>query len=162
MAQTNLYLKLDGVDGESLDKDHKDWIELESFNWGVSNGANMAKGQGGQAAQAHFASLTVTKHVDKASVPLFKDCATGKHIPKGTISCMKLDGDSRVEYLKIELTDILVASADFSAHGEHDMVHEHVALNFAEFKKSYKLQQDIGSAGGSSDFGFNLQTSTAT
>ena len=27
MAKTNIYLKLDGVDGEFVDENHKHWIE---------------------------------------------------------------------------------------------------------------------------------------
>ena len=29
MAKTNIYLKLDEINGESVDEDHKKWIELE-------------------------------------------------------------------------------------------------------------------------------------
>ena len=49
MAITNMFLKLNGLDGESMDEDHKDWIEVESFSWGVDNPASFAIGQGGPA-----------------------------------------------------------------------------------------------------------------
>ncbi len=162
MAATNIYLKLDGLDGESMDEDHKDWIEVESWSWGVDNPASFAVGQGGQATQAHIAAVSAQKRCDKASVALFKACTTGKHIPKGTVSCLKLDGDSRVEYLKIDLTDIMVSGLQWSASGGEHLTHEHVSLVFAEFKAAYKLQQDAGSGGGSVDFGYNVQTSKAT
>jgi hypothetical protein len=42
------------------------------------------------------------------------------------------------------------------------LVKEKVSLVFAEFKETYKLQQDTGSSGGGTDFGFNVQTSKAT
>lgn len=162
MAQTNIYLKLDGLPGESMDHQHKDWIEVESFNWGVDNPASFAIGQGGQATQAHIAAISLQKQCDKSSVAMFKACTTGKHIPKGTISCLKLDGENRVEYLKIDLTDIMVSNFQWSGNGGEHLVHEHVSLVFAEFKEAYKLQQDKGSAGGNTDFGFNIQTSKAT
>jgi type VI secretion system secreted protein Hcp len=162
MARTNIYLKLDGLDGESKDTDHTDWIELDSWSWGVDNPASFARGQGGQATQAHVSSLSIVKNCDKASVAMYKACTTGKHIASGTLSCMKLDGDSRVEYLKVDLTDIMVANLQWSASGAENEVHESVALVFAEFKQAYKLQQDAGAAGGNTDFGFNVQTSVAT
>ena len=31
------FLKIDGIDGESLDKNHKDEIEIDSYSWGVAN-----------------------------------------------------------------------------------------------------------------------------
>jgi type VI secretion system secreted protein Hcp len=75
---------------------------------------------------------------------------------------MKLDGDSRVEYMKIDLTDVMVSSVQWSASGSEHHVHESLGLVFAEFKQTYKLQQDTGSAQGSTEFGFNVQTSKAS
>jgi type VI secretion system secreted protein Hcp len=159
MANTNLYLKLDGVDGESLDKDHKGWIELTHWSFGAHNAATFAVGQGGQAKQAQFTPMNVQKHLDTASTTLFKNVASGKHIPKGTLSCMKLNGDARVEYLKIEMKDVMVSSVVGTCGAEDDHVSESVDLAFAEFKIEYKLQSDTGSAGGTYDMGFNIQTS---
>lgn len=162
MAASNMFLKLDGIDGESMDDQHKDWIEIESWSWSVDNPTSFAVGQGGQATQAHFAPINVTKNVDKASVTLWQNCTTGKHIQGGTISCMKLDGESRIEYLKIQLTDILVSGIQTSGHGTEHSVHENVALQFAKFTELYNLQQNIGSAGGGKQFGWDIQASKAT
>jgi type VI secretion system secreted protein Hcp len=161
MARTNIYLKLDGIDGESKDTDHTDWIEVDSWSWGVDNPASFAEGQGGQSTQAHIGSLNVLKTLDKGSVALFKNCTTGKHIGSATVSCMKLDGDSRIEYMKIDFTDLMVSSLNWSSSGDGEPA-ESVAFVFAEFQQSYKLQQDTGSAAGNTDFGFDIQTSVAT
>jgi type VI secretion system secreted protein Hcp len=75
---------------------------------------------------------------------------------------MKLDGDSRVEYLKVDLTDIIVSDFRWTGSGNGELMGEQVSLNFAEFKTAYKLQQNQGSAGGNTDFGYNIQTSKAT
>ena len=65
MAQTNIYLKLDDIKGESLDENHEEWIELDTFTWGVDNQANFAQGQGGQATQSKTHGISVTKVCDK-------------------------------------------------------------------------------------------------
>jgi type VI secretion system secreted protein Hcp len=162
MAQTNIYLKLDGLDGESMDQDHKDWIEIDSFSWGVDNPSSFAIGQGGQATQAHISAMNFQKRCDKSSVAMFKACTTGKHIGSGTVSCLKLDGDSRIEYMKIDLTDIMVSNFQWSGSGGEFLIHEQVSLVFAEFKEAYKLQQDAGSAGGATEFGYSVQSSKIT
>lgn len=162
MASTNMYLKLEGIDGESLDQDHDKWIELESLSWGVTNPASFAKGQGGQATQADIGAFTISKHVDSASVALFRASTTGKHIDKGTLECLKLDGDSRIVYYKVDFTKLLVTSTQMSGSGADTVLNEFVSFAFSEFKQSYKLQEDAGSAGGNTDFGYNIQTSTAT
>jgi type VI secretion system secreted protein Hcp len=159
MAATNVYLKLDGIDGESQDQDHDKHIEVMSWSWGVDNPANFSIGQGGQATQAHIGSINIQKVMDKSSVTLFKNSTTGKHIASGTLSCMKLDGDTRVEYFKVDFTNLIVSSVQWSGGGQEQATNEHVALVFEEFKQKFKLQEDTGGAGGATDFGFNVQTS---
>jgi type VI secretion system secreted protein Hcp len=158
MAKTNVYLKLDGIDGESEDEDHDKWIELESWNWSVNNPATFAATQGGHATQASFTDMHVMKVVDLASNNLWRFCTTGKHIASGTVEFLKLDGDSRVKYLTIDLTDILLTSVGESASGS-DMVQESVTLTCAEFKRTYAGQEDTGSAVGGLDFGYHIQKS---
>jgi type VI secretion system secreted protein Hcp len=161
MAKTNVYLKLEGIDGESEDEDHDKWIELESWNWSVSNPATFAATQGGHATQATFSDMHIMKVVDLASNNLWRFCTTGKHIPSATVSFMKLDGETRVEYHKIHITDLLITSVGESATGS-DIMQESVTLTCAEFKRTYKGQQDTGSAGGGLDFGYHIQKSKAS
>ena len=162
MARTNIYLKLEDVEGESVDEGHEKWIELESFKWVVKNDASFATGQGGQATQGHVEKISFDKICDQSSITLFRNCTTGKHIKSGEIQCLKLDGDSRITYLSVKLTDIMVAKVDWSGRGDEAVLHEAVELEFAEFHKTYKLQQDTGTAGGQKDFKFNRQTSQAS
>jgi type VI secretion system secreted protein Hcp len=153
-----MFLKLDGVEGESLDENHKNEIEILSWGWGLDNPSSFALGQGGQSTKVNFSAINLNKICDKASVALFKCCTTGKHIASGKITCRKNDGDSKVEYLTIELTDIMVSNFQWSGNGYDTTLSESVQLVCAEFKQSYKLQQDTGSAGGATDFGFNIQS----
>jgi type VI secretion system secreted protein Hcp len=162
MAQTNVYLKLQDVDGESQDTDHDKWIEVMSWSWGVDNPVSFALAQGGQSTQAHVGSMNIQCIMDLSTVTAFKNATTGKHVDTGTLSCMKLDGDQRVEYFKVDLTNVMVSSVQYSGGGQDQAVNVHLALVFEEFKQHYKGQQDTGSAGGGKDFGFNVQTSVAT
>jgi type VI secretion system secreted protein Hcp len=161
MAKTNIYLKLEGIDGESIDETHERWIELAKFTWLVDALATFEVGQGGQAKQSHIHEISASKFCDKATVVLWKNCTTGRHIPRGTISCMKLDGETRVQYLKIELTDIMVKKVNWSGVAE-DILTEDFDLVFAEFKQTYTLQKDLGGAGGGREFGYNIQTARAS
>jgi type VI secretion system secreted protein Hcp len=153
-----MFLKLDDVQGESQDTAHVNEIEISSWGWSVDNPASFKVGQGGQSTQANFSSIHVNKICDKASITLFKACATGKHIGSGKITCRKLDGDSKVDYLTIDLKDIMVTNVSWSGSGSEQILHETVSLVFAEFKQTYKLQQDTGDAGGATDFGFDIQS----
>jgi type VI secretion system secreted protein Hcp len=161
MAKTNIYLRLEGVPGESIDKGHEGWIELDTFTWSVENKTSFVIGQGGQATQGQVGRITVDKLCDKASVKLFRNCTTGKHIDSGEISCLKLDGEHRIEYLHVNLKDIMVAKLDWEGRGEEAVLKEKLELEFAEFNKQYYVQKDTGSEApeGPIEFGYNRQTS---
>jgi len=49
MASVDYFLKIEGVEGESADKAHKGWIDLESWSWGETQEGAHAAGGGGPA-----------------------------------------------------------------------------------------------------------------
>jgi type VI secretion system secreted protein Hcp len=158
MAAVDTFLKLKGIEGESQDHKHKNEIEILSWSWGVSNSASFGHGTGGGTGKANFSEIHIVKVVDKASVPLWQHCTDGKHIPDGLITCRKAAGDDQLEYLKVDLKDVMVTSVQFSGSGgggQH--VTESISLAFAEFKTQYKQQQNTGAGGGASEFGWNIQ-----
>lgn len=46
MAQ-DMFIKIDGIEGESLDATHTNEIEMTSWKWEVSQHSNMHSGSGG-------------------------------------------------------------------------------------------------------------------
>src|ERR1039458_3709610 len=86
------FLKLDGIQGESLSAKHTNEIELSSWSWGASNPVHM-DGSGMSAGKVSFSDISVSKPVDKASAKLLELCCTGKHVTPGLLSCSKSTGD---------------------------------------------------------------------
>ncbi len=157
MAAVDLYLKLEGVTGESKDKDHKDEMELQSWSWGVANQGYYGQGSGGAKGKGSVQDVTIIKHVDKSSVELFKRCLTGKHIPTGKFTAYKAAGDgSRVPYLQIEFKKIFISGVNASGSGGEIVPTESISLNFEEFKYIYKTQNDDGAPGAEVPFAYNL------
>ena len=74
---------------------------------------------------------------------------------------MKLDGETRIEYFKIELTKIYVQEVDWTSEESADELKEEVKLDFATFREFYTVQRNRGFPGGSTEFGFDLEKSTA-
>jgi type VI secretion system secreted protein Hcp len=167
MALTNVYLLLDGIEGESRDLEHHGWIELDTFTWGVTNTANYqtdqgASGKGGKSKTVgSLSKFDVTKRLDKASVSLFQACMMGSKIDSGFLSFMKLDGETRIEYFRIALTKIHVQKVEWASEESADNVKETVELDFATFREFYTVQRNRGFPGGVTEFGFDLETSTA-
>jgi len=128
----DMFLKLDGIKGESTDHKHAGEIELLSFSWGVSNPSASCRAGGGGEGKATFQDLSFMKRADSSTADLMLHCANGKHIQEGTITVRKA-GEKPVEYLKIKLEDILVSSSQ-SGGSEGSTPVESVSLNFARFQ----------------------------
>lgn len=152
----DMFLKLDGIKGESQDAKHAGEIHIESFSWGLSQTGVSGVGGGGGAGKVNVHDLSVTKYVDKASCDLMYSCASGKHIPSGLITVRKA-GEKPLEYLKIKLTDILISSVQEAGHGGGDLMSETISLNFAKFQVDYQEQKPDGSGSPAGSMGWDVK-----
>jgi type VI secretion system secreted protein Hcp len=142
----DMFLKLDGIKGESKDHKHKDEIHIESFSWGMSQTGVHGAGGGGGAGKVSVHDISITKFLDKASPELMLKCANGQHIKTGLITVRKA-GENPVEYLKIKLSEILISGVQHAGHGS-DLLSENLSLNFAKFEVEYQEQGGDGKAAG--------------
>src|SRR6266700_2264561 len=117
-----MFLKLHDVDGESIDDTHHDEIEIKSWSWTNTAKVNWEWNQGGQATKVDVQGITLDKLVDKATVTLYQNCVTGKHIPSAMITCRKNDGEQKFEYLHIELKDVMVKYVVYTGDGENQAI----------------------------------------
>jgi type VI secretion system secreted protein Hcp len=157
MAAVDLYLKLEGVTGESKDKDHKDEMEIQSWSWGVANQGYYGTGSGGARGKGSVQEISVIKHVDRGSVECFKRCLTGHHFTTGKLTAYKAAGDGkRVPYLQIEMKKVFVTALNASGSGGDIVPTESMSMNFEEFNYIYMVQDDQGGEGKTTEFGYNL------
>lgn len=157
-----MFLKLDGIDGESLDDAHTGEIEIKQWSWLTENHVRWDVNQGGQSTKVEIHEISLEKICDKASVTLYQNCVTGKHIKSGTITCRKNDGEQKVEYLIVKLTDIMVTNVKFEGE-DGPSLKETVGLQFAKFRMDYKVQNDTGNAaGGAKSYEFDIQRQKGT
>lgn len=153
------FLKIDDVKGEVQDSQYKEWIEISSFSWGVSNAGSSASGGGGGAGKASFQDIHFTKSLDKSSATLMLHCANGAHFQKCHIEMRKSGGDPSGKssvFLKIDLADVLVSSVlTAGAEQGDDRPVEEVGLNFAKFHLEYDAPDGEVDA-----FDWNVATNT--
>lgn len=154
----DMFLKLDGIKGESKDHKHKDEIHIESFSWGLSQTGGFATGGGGGAGKVSVHDISLTKTMDKSTAALMLHCCSGKHIPSGLITVRKA-GDKPLEYLKIKLTDILVSSYQTAGHGG-DVLTENLSINFAKFEVEYQTQKADGGGEPGGQMGWDVKANT--
>lgn len=144
MAQ-DVFLNINGIDGESQDASHLNEIDVIGWRWKVAQPSTMVSGSGGGAGKATVSDLEFTHTLDRASPNLAKFCFTGQHIDQAVLTVRKAGG-APFEYLKIALHDVVITLVEPICGGL--ICHEEVHLSFATMKQEYFLQNQRGGSGG--------------
>lgn len=144
---SDMFIKLAGITGESMDDKHKGEMDIMSWSWGMSNSGSAHIGGGAGSGKVSVQDLSFTKQVDKATTVLTHHCASGTHIKEGILVARKAGGKKPVEYLKIKLEDILITSYQTGMQGDTTPI-ESISLNFAKYTVYYQPQKEDGSADG--------------
>ncbi len=155
----DMFLKIEGVEGEAIDHAHGKEIDVRGWGWGMGQSGCMHIGGGGGGGRVAVQDISVTKYVDKSSPNLINGCCTGKHYPKATMTVRKA-GDKPVEYMVIVMTDVLVSSISTGGSGGEDRLTENISLNFAKVEVKYTPQAKDGSAGATVETGFDIEQNT--
>jgi type VI secretion system secreted protein Hcp len=155
----DMFLDLDGVKGESVDKAHKGKIDILAWQWGIANSGTFHHGSGGGAGKATFNDITITKYVDAASPNIMLFCANGKHFAKGKIIVRKA-GENPLEYLTIDFDKVLVTSYSTGGGSGQERLTESVTLNFAKVKVEYTTQTEKGGKGTPQAFSWDISANT--
>ena len=133
-----MFLKLDGVRGESNSPRHIGEIEISGFAWGEPDGTGVSPGGGAGKGKASFNGLIVFKRVDKTS-PFLKLASTeGRHFGEGALTVEKVsETGGLLHSLVIKLKSILIRFVTFTDSSDESAM-ETVELDFAskEFVKS--------------------------
>lgn len=158
MALVDMFLKLDGVEGESKDASGKGgWIQIDGFQVGAMSPrdafTNMAKGA------VRMSHLTIRAKVDKSTPKLFDKISKNEKIPKAILTCRRA-GKEQFPYFQVTLSDVLVArvqAGDLGAGGEVVPGCEFDLL-YGKIEMEAREQTEKGPTGGPVVFAFNLPT----
>lgn len=151
-----IYLKIDGISGNVTEDSHKEWIELNSFQFGVGRGIATPTGAAGdrESTAPSLSEITVTKSMDKASTQLF-----GLSLGNSDASTFKIDftrtGQGKTEvYLNYELENTLVSGYSLSSGGDNPQ--ESLSLNFTKITQKFVHFKDANDTGTPTVQGYDL------
>jgi type VI secretion system secreted protein Hcp len=154
----DIFMKINGIQGESRDKGHKDEIDVLTWTWGLSNQVMAPSAGGGAGAgKVKFQDISFTHLVDKASPNLMLSCASGKHIQEARITVRRSDPTTPQEFLLIKLQDVMVTGVQSSATRGPEGLMEQVTLNFAKVDFEYKAQRPDGALEAGAHFNWDLR-----
>lgn len=154
----DMFLKLDGINGESMDAKHKQAIQLHSFSFGISQVGSGSFGGGSGSGKAEWADIHFTKNVDTSTPTLIEHCATGKHIAKAQLFVRKSGAaGGQGDYYTITMTEVIVSGVQNSGSSAADLPQESLSLNYAKIQFEYKTQDDKGVLGKPVTAGWDLK-----
>lgn len=142
-----MFLKLQGVTGESGDAEHKGEIEVVSWSWGMQTSTSAATGQA--QGRTTVSELQVVKRVDQSTPTLMMYVRQNRLVPSAKLTVRKA-GQTPLEYFTIEMERVRVTSIKTESEGT-ELV-ERVSLGFAKVLVAYTPQGAGGGRGGGTSF----------
>ena len=153
-----IYIKFDGGDGESQDREHKDWIELLSFSQSQYLPASSPAPGGAARTAAIFEEFALTKTLDKASPKLAEALCKGTVFPNVRLHLTRpLSEGTQATYYTYELKNVIVTSYHIGGSSQEPVPTESLSLNFEEIKVTYTEFDAAGRAKGTVQYGWDLK-----
>jgi type VI secretion system secreted protein Hcp len=154
MANVDYFLRIDGIQGGSIDSKHKGEIDIESFGWGEQNTPSPGGGGGG-AGKVNMRDFHFVARTNKASPVLLVACASGQHFKSATLTGRSSQKAS-LDFLTVSFTDVLVSSYDIGS-AQDALPADQFSLNFATILMQFKEQKPDGSVGATVSGGWDLK-----
>jgi type VI secretion system secreted protein Hcp len=142
-AAVDMFLKIDGIAGESVDKDHRGEIEIASFSWEI---APKSGDLVGRTARVCAHDLSFVKSIDSTSPVLISNAIVGTIVPKAALTFRKA-GEGQKDFMTIELVNVLISSVNHAASSSSTQLAEQFTLNFTGGTVTFKPQKPDGSLG---------------
>jgi type VI secretion system secreted protein Hcp len=158
---TDIFITIDDIKGESVDRSHKDEIEVLTWSWGMTQGGSASFGTGAGVGKVTVQDISFVKYIDRSSPILMKLCCSGKHFAVAKLTVRKAGGEA-VPYIKLELNDGIISSIAVAGGPVDERLRETITLNFAKYTYEYFPQAKDGSAGGAVPASWNVAKNAAT
>jgi type VI secretion system secreted protein Hcp len=155
-AYSAIFVKFDGIDGESKDADHDKWCDVLNYDWQVSNPGPT----GSRDSTAIIRPLIISKEFDKASPKILDRLLRGVIIPLVEIEVTATFGvGGRATYIRIEMRNARITNRSGIASGNDEAgpPEETVAIVFEEIKYTYTEYDDEGNPAGNVEFTWKVE-----
>jgi len=152
-----MYMKFDGVDGESTDNAHRDWIDLQSFQYGISKPSSGAGGMSRSRSYVTTYDVTITKQFDKSSPKLMEALTAGSMFNTVQLEFTRIypDGGDAV-YLRYEFRDVQITSYRVSMSSEDSAPLEEISFNYGKITVTYTEIDETGEPKGNVEWSYTV------
>ena len=141
MATMKVFIKINGIPGESEDDKHDGWIEAITYDFNLAQKISRTASSAGGATceRADFSEFSFSKLMDLSTPTLALACAEGRHIDLIKIEIFRPAKIKLVEYI---LSNCIISA--FSTTSEGVFPEDEVAVNFGGIKWIYTQKDRHG------------------
>ena len=141
----DIFIKIDGITGESQDDKHTDWIEVASFTEGLSAPGSTGLGTGGAVGKPSFQPFGFATVQGKHTIDIKNKVFSGKHFDKVDVAFTKATGDGTTgqEYYTVKMEHVFVTSYSLSK-GNDSVAYETFTIEAEKAEWEYKAQGSDG------------------
>ena len=140
----DIFLKIDGLKGESQDDKHTNSINILSYS--VRAGASAPETADTKEAEASGpGEIVIIRKVDTSSPELLELCSTGKHISKVVLNIRRA-GEDDAEDSQMEMSDVVISQvspqdAKPASESDPELATESITLTYGTIKWTYTQQK---------------------
>jgi type VI secretion system secreted protein Hcp len=146
------FAKIQGIDGESTDKNHDGWINIESISNPISRSIpDGAVDQERARGSTTLGDMVLSRPLDKSSVKLAAACAQGNFYDEVEIHLTTQIKKEEKPFLKYKLKNAIITSYNISGGASgNPQPSEMITLNFTKIEWEYViLDRNTGDTKGS-------------
>jgi type VI secretion system secreted protein Hcp len=139
-----VFLKMEGIEGDSTDDLHENEIDVLAWSWGLLRSGTQEVGGRTTAGRVSGQEMSITKYLDKSSPVLVKHVCNGQAIKNAVLTVQTSGGeDEKVNPLVIEMEDVVVTSYQPSGTGDAgaEIPTEGLTLSCKRFTYKYTGQK---------------------
>ena len=157
-----IFLKFDSIIvGESTNKDHTDWIQIDSLSHGLGIAVSSSKSSSGSRTSGipTHSEISCSKMVDKASIKMMESLCNSENFNEVIIEFTEQIKKNEEVIMRMTLNHVVISSISISASGASSEIGENFSLNYGKIKWEYmSFKQDTGAKAGQVAATWNLLT----
>jgi len=145
-------MKIAGASGESRYPGFTEWIELQTWSWGVKAETTWTKGGGASVGKPNPGEMEWEHYYDRSSPVILKFICSGNMFDTVELRMFKTTGAGQVvsentTFFHMFMSGVFMTSVDNSATEEGNVLQK-VQMVFKEVEIKYRPQESLGAGVG--------------
>lgn len=161
----SFYLQAKNINGSVTTQGHEQWVELKSFDTGVSRNITVRSGHvtDRETGSPKIGDFVITKELDKSSPHFYEASLVGTSLGEVRIDACGASSDAN-KYLQYTLSDVMVSHYDISGgaeEGSSDKPIETLHLNFVKVEMKYVPRNSANKTLAPISVGYDVEKATS-